>query len=401
MGPLTLLAVISVLTCFLNSGSAAAPQQRSTEAGHETVTLQWRTNLRSAIGSAPIWEDLGSSVESKARPRTSLWFTDNRTIVATFVTREGNPSLSNRDASDATLPLRLRPVFLDAATGKVTATPDWPTISTDASIIAVHDGKLVTLAGDELTLYGPDLKVLKKLKLPSPPPSGWYVHRSPSGKNILILVPTGTYSPTHWAYSWLWLETDSLRIAHSWEDTDQGEVAIADNKMVMIQHCYRYGDTGCKPHIKVRGIDTDWISIAPSDKQYDVQFVNEDAFLLSGEPVRLMQVDGKVIFQEVNPLGEGGCWIWPMASPTGDGQRFVVPAGVQKGAFPALDIYGHELLKKILVYDAPFHARSYTLDYKGPPIKDPTHFALSPDGLQLAILDGESVEVLHLPPALH
>lgn len=104
MGPLTLLAVISVLTCFLNSGSAAAPQQRSTEAGHETVTLQWRTNLRSAIGSAPIWEDLGSSVESKARPRTSLWFTDNRTIVATFVTREGNPSLSNRDASDATLP---------------------------------------------------------------------------------------------------------------------------------------------------------------------------------------------------------------------------------------------------------------------------------------------------------
>jgi hypothetical protein len=280
-------------------------------------------------------------------------------------------------------------VFLDAATGKVMATPDWPTVSTDASIIAVHDGKFVTLAGNELALYGPDRKVLKKLKLTSLTERYWQASPSPTGKNILI------FPAINRAGSWLWLETDTLQVVHSWEDTNQGEVAIADNKMVMIQYCYRYGDTGCKPHIKVRGIDTDWISIAPGDNQYHPQFVNEDAFLLSGEPDRLMQANGKVIFIED---GARGCWVWPMAFPTGDGQRFAFPDCALKGAVPALDIGGHAVLKKILVYDAPFHARSYTLDYKGPPIKDPTHFALSPDGSQIAILNDESVEVLRLPP---
>ena len=66
------------------------------------------------------------------------------------------------------------------------------------------------------------------------------------------------------------------------------------------------GTPGCRPYIKVRGIDTDWKSIAPSYKQSRPQFVSENSFLLSGTRIRLMQVDGKVVFKRTLLLSEAG-----------------------------------------------------------------------------------------------
>jgi hypothetical protein len=59
---------------------------------------------------------------------------------------------------------------------------------------------------------------------------------------------------------------------------------------------------------------------------------------------------------------------------------------------------GTDVLKKILIYDAPFTGLSYVLDLKGPKISDLASIALSPDGRRLAILKGESIEVVELPP---
>jgi hypothetical protein len=56
-------------------------------------------------------------------------------------------------------------------------------------------------------------------------------------------------------------------------------------------------------------------------------------------------------------------------------------------------------LKKILVYDdLPFRGLSYALDLKGPKINDLVLLALSPNGQKLAILKGESLEIVELPP---
>jgi hypothetical protein len=120
---------------------------------NEPVTAKWRVDIRPAIGGTPLPVVWGRVQEFKGPPKTSLWFTDNNTLIATFVTREGkgNPKVSRRDASDETLPLRLRAVFLDAATGRITDTTDWPSQSRDAAIVATHDGKLVAQTGDELT----------------------------------------------------------------------------------------------------------------------------------------------------------------------------------------------------------------------------------------------------------
>jgi len=158
------MAVIAV-ACFLISRTRAVPQHETVVASkHETVSPKWRTDLRSVIGSAPLGVVYGRAREYKALPRTSLWFTDNKTIVATFVTRAGKPSLSSREGSDTTLSLRLRPVFLDATTGKVVANPDWPSDDRNASIIAVHEGRFVTQVRNELTLYASDLQPLKNFE---------------------------------------------------------------------------------------------------------------------------------------------------------------------------------------------------------------------------------------------
>jgi hypothetical protein len=101
--------------------------------------------------------------------------------------------------------------------------------------------------------------------------------------------------------------------------------------------------------------------------------VNEDVLFLSGHPWKLLRTDGKVVFAE-NPPFEGGTVI-----PSAGGQRFVVPFFKLTGDFPAIDIAGHGVLKKISVYDTPFHTRSYNLDIKGPKITRPptVEFALS------------------------
>ena len=108
-------AVLILFTLFLSSPSGvfAAPQ-------HKSVSPIWSSDLRAAVGSAPLGQVFGRKRERRGLPETSLRFLGDGTIVATFVTREViNPSLSSRESSDPNQPLRLRAVFLDADTGKV------------------------------------------------------------------------------------------------------------------------------------------------------------------------------------------------------------------------------------------------------------------------------------------
>lgn len=366
-------------------GAAAAPQRAS-------ITAKWSVDLRSAVGSAPLGLVVGHGHETKLQPKTSLWFLDNNTIVATFVTREDKTTLSRRDSMDENLPLRLRAVFLDAGTGKTTAASLWPTASRFAGIVAVHDGKFVTQRGTTLTLYSPDAKELRELDLPPLQEGlwGWFAHPSPTGGSILFATPNLT---TTAATPWIWVDTDSLQVVRSWKETQSGWVGISDTMMAMTSCVIWFYH--CDPNVEVRGLATEWKTIAPTERrsQSFPLFVNDDILFLSGHPWRLLQTDGKVVLTEDAPF-EG---ITALASA--GGQRFVVPFFKLKGDFPALDIGGHGELKTISVYDTPFHERSHTLSVIGPKIKDQgTQLALSPDGSLLAILHDESVHVFQLPP---
>ena len=380
----TYSAVLFAIACFLTSGSASAPLSGTSNAPERgNLEPKWRVDLTSIVGSASLGKVFGRTREYQGLPQASLWFTSNETLVATFVTREGQPELASRDGLEASLPLRLRPVFLNANTGKVLTTLDLPTDSRNAGVIAVHDGRFVTQRGNELTLYTPDLKPLKQLKLPLVE-SGWIAYPSPSGKNVLLL-PSG-----HKAGSWLWLDTDSLQILHSWEDNQNGDVAMADDKIAMITCTWSHN---CDPRLEIRTANEVWKPISPGSRQSHPQFVSDDMLFLSGHPAKLIRADGGVVFVEDRFSGCGSGAVFPSANAL----RFVVPSCKLKGNASASDMGGYQLLQRIYIYDAPFQELAFVLDVGGAKSKGLMRFAVSPDGSKLAILNDESIEVLQLP----
>ena len=297
------------------------------------------------------------------------------------------------------LPLHLRAVFLDAASGKIKATPDWPVESRAASIVAAHDGKIVTQTGGELILYSPDLKELKRLRLPPMDGSGWGAqfrlsgHPSPTAKRILF---TTEAAPTA---SWIWVDTDSLEALRSWSAANTGRITISDSKIVAT--ACPIGSANCDHRIEVSEPGAGWQELVPVPDRYHppyAQFVDDDlVFLLvhsaTGLVATLVKTDGEQVFNEhISRSCE-----WGGIYPSANGRRVLVPSCKLKGHIEALDMGGYDSLERILVYDAPFHGQSYALDVKGPKIKDRTLLAISPDGSRLAILNRESVSVFQLP----
>jgi len=350
----------------------------------------WTVDLRTVIGSEPLGLVVGQGRETQAKPRTSLWFLDKTTIAVTFVTRQAKSKLSSRDGSDVSSPLQVRLILLDGASGNVRNNKSWPTESRFAGIVTMHDGKFVMQRGLELVLFSSDLTEVKTLKLPRLEEADWHAHPSPSGKNVLFIA---TSLRTSSAIPWIWVDVDSLTVLRSWKETQSGWVAISDQRMAMTTCVWVYS---CKPEVMVRSIDGDWetVALATKNSKPRLQFVDDSTLYLLGSPARLIRTDGRVLFTEEN--APEGCW-WGEPVPSSTGLRFVVPSCKVKGVISSLDMAGHDVLRKILVFDAPFDRVTHVIDISGPTIKDLSSLALSPDGLSLAILNNELLEVLPLP----
>ncbi len=368
------------LTLFLSSGYAsfAAPQDLS-------IAPQWSADLATSIGESPIRViGGGNEHEYEYKPKTSLWFTDNNTVVATFVAREGTDSkLSNRKSADEDSPLRLRAAYFSATSGKILATPSWPASSRFAAIVAAHDGKVVTLTGNALILYSPDLKRLKELALPQSGRAYMTGRASPTGKSVLFTGPEGTES------AWIWVDTDDLQIVRSWQDTPLGRIAMTS----CISWFFK-----CEPAVQVRGLTSNWKTIAPiADRHHPGTsgFVDDDLLAIVGRTTAFLRPDGTK-FVSQNKLPEG-CWWGGVFTAAGE-RRFVIPSCKLKGRNEPFDIGGSDELLQILVYDAPYQEITYTLSIKEAKIKDMSLLALSPDGSKMAILNGESIYLFALPP---
>lgn len=407
------LAATLFFTFFLISASAGARSGGAGQRANESVRPSWRVDLRPSVGSAPVRAIDDLRRESVFKAASSLWFTDDNTIVATFVIRDAHdkPQLSSRASSDTRAgPLRLRAILLDAHTGKITATAAWPTNSRMSRIVAVHHGKMIALRGTELTLYSPDLVALKELKLPKTGPGiEWQPHPSPTGNNILLS------SNTFGKSSLIWVDIDRFEVVGSWEDNLSGFLTMSD-KYIATSTCWSgyqvgsvsYNDSGgqivspgpkCNSEINIRTLSSDWKTIAPGESHLYSQFVNQGMLFLGDKTSgKIIGVDGKLLFEQPKIRQSWGCWSTSLL-PVPDGHRFVIPSCELRGAFPALDIGGHLVLKQIAVYDVGDKVRWHRIDVEGPRIKDQMEFALSPDGLQLAVLNNETVEVFQLPPS--
>ena len=380
------IAVAFLLMLFPNSakGDANAPKP-------DSVSPFWNTDLHAAVGSLPLGLIVGQGHETTLQPKTSLWFCDNDTIVATFVTQEEKATLSSRDNSDPNQPLRLRGIFVDANTGKITSTRVWPTSSRFAGVVAATDQGFVTQRGITLTLYSSGARELKTLSLPPLPTEfwGWQAHPSPTGKRILFA--TSDLTPTTSPRTWILLDTNSLQVVRSREEVQSGWVGISDVAVAMTACTIWFYH--CEPKVEIRDLTGEWETLAPLKigATSFPQFINEDIFFVSGEPWKLLQTSGKAILTENVPF-EGST-----AVSSAGGQRFVVPFFRLTGRVAALDIGGHGELKTISIYDAPFRERSYRLRVKSPKITERALLALSPDGSKLAVLYDETLYVFQLP----
>ena len=89
--------LISSVVLFLWAHFLSSPSVQPVDASRGAITADWSADLRAPVGSAPLGLVVGRGRETALQPRTSLWFVNSNTVVATFVTREEKPALSSHD----------------------------------------------------------------------------------------------------------------------------------------------------------------------------------------------------------------------------------------------------------------------------------------------------------------
>lgn len=390
------MAVLGLTTCLISSAQTVPSSN---------IGPAYRVDLRSVLKANAV-PQLGTR-ETPWVPVVTLAFLNNERLAATLVVpAKVAPGLTARDRPDAASPFRLRGVVLDASTGRVLATPEWPSNSRAAGIVAANERGFVIEIGVELTLLSPDLTPVEQTTLPSPSATGGHADgtdwgptaASWSGKRVLF-----TAGPAWAVRPWLWLDTEKLRVLKSWEDFATGPIAGSDDRLVIEPSSRHFGDPPSGLEVAVPG--GDWKPLPSTMDASAPGFVGPNLlyfhrYIHGTVPPRaeafLMRTDtGEV--SRLEPLRKG--WGLGQAAVSRVGNRFVVLVGQTKGFHPALDISGHSVLAGLLVYDTPFRAPSYTLRIRDSRVRNASA-ALSPDGRHLAVLGYPDpvLEVFELPP---
>lgn len=390
-------AVVFLLTC--SAPSAIAGKGPRTE-----IAPAYEIDLRSVI-KADATPQLGMR-ETPWVPVITLDFLNNERLAATLVApAKVTPGLATRGGPDAASPFRLRGVVIEASTARVLVTPEWPSNSRAAGVVAANDSGFVTDTGSDLTLFSLDLAQIKQMALP-PCAAGsgngrednWHPNASWSGNRVLLVS-----GPVWSKGCWLWVDAESLEVLASWQDQRAGPVAVSDDHLIRKPFGRHFGDTPSSLEVAIPG--GDWRPLPSTLNASAPQFVGPHLLYFqryggigheAQAGVFLMRTDtGEVC--RLEPPRKG--WGLGRAAVSRTGNRFVIPVTEVRGSHPALDIGGHSVLKGVFVYDPPFHAASYTLGIDDSKVRNASA-ALSPDGRHLAVLGYPEplVEVFELPP---
>jgi len=378
----------------------------ASEAPRTVVRPAYRIDLRSVIDGPFVIEPIGHPESRVGLPIRSVCFLDDQRLAVTVVTQaKGKPELAMRGEPSPSSAFRLNAAILEASSGKVLGTPEWPSNSRYAGIVAANDKGFVTQRGGELTLFGPDAKPIRHIELPPLPSdqyghdNNWVPHSSWSGKRVLLLGGRVSMSGP-----WIWLDAENLQILRSWEDMLNLPITASDNELVMAT---RTGHPSDPPRTLLASEPGgNWMPIPSTANLLSVQFVASDLLYAQyyssiGQPGRsgafLIRTDGTAVYR-LEPPRKG--WGLGRATASRSGMRFVILVGETKGRYPALDIGGHSVLRGFLVFDPPFRTLSYTLEVRDSRLRNPDIPALSPDGRHLAVFayPDPILEIYELPP---
>jgi WD40 repeat protein len=322
-----------------------------------------------------------------------LCFSDNMTLIVTFITREDVTTLARRDDSGDARPERLHGVFLEAQTGKVQSTKEWSIPRPRGGIVPAGDGRFVVLTPAMIALYSARFELLKDLKLSSEQQSHlWDFHTSSTGRSILVEYhyPEASFQ---------WIDTISLQPQPAWNDSLPG-ASISDNELTISRDTY-IESKGSIAEVLIRpriGAERSLcrVLVGHGDSCGIPQFLSNDLLaLLMPHDLRVVpKADGDILLKATFREDE---WLGRPLHPSADGKRFAVSVWAHKGGSAFFDVSYHSVLKRIVVYDIPSRQPVYTLDAKKQNITDLSGVALSPDGSLMATLADGVVEVYRLP----
>lgn len=126
----------------------------------------------------------------------TISFVSDTVLAATFVTREDVPDLQRREDPHHLRPYRLHAIFLDALAGKVLHTLDWPIENPNAGIFPRVGGGFVLFTTEKIVSYAPDWNQLKEIPLSDLHPTSSAtlggIAESPSNKSLVIQFLNGT-----------------------------------------------------------------------------------------------------------------------------------------------------------------------------------------------------------------
>jgi hypothetical protein len=341
----------------------------------------------------------------------ALSFAGKEYAVVTFVTREATKGLPRRSSPDESLPYRMHALFVDAETGALRATREWPTASERAGVLPATGGNFVVLTPDKLWLYSEDFHLLHELNLllsSRAHDEWWQFSASPNRRYILLMYAADS---RHCRFEWIGL--DDLAILRSWQEDSKENVWRGREDLVVLGgHLGSlYEGVMAMPFQRgfflTRYLDGPWRLVRFSRPVASLGAFGflSGRLLISAEQsvkglrkgnITLIRTDGEVLFQQDFPDNE----LFTCLAPSADGQRFAIATDKGKGGSLTLDIAVHYSLERIMVNDIPSGKWIFALSGKKQGIKSISALALSPDGLLLGLINQDGIlEVYRLPPA--
>ncbi|PYU93015.1 MAG: hypothetical protein DMG25_10545 [Acidobacteria bacterium] len=344
----------------------------------------WRTDLRQLGLRQEHFQFVAPPSRMRSEiTRDSIAFGRSGHIAVAFLTQ-----VLSRDLPSIGASRQVHLILLDAATGKVVANRTWPAPGATLNnvyVAATREGSFVVLQGNALRVYSSELREINRLDVTADP--------SETG-SWSLLVPPGGDSVFLWHYligglSLRMLSATTLREIRSWNKAEETGGAWTSGKY--------FAKVGTDKNLYVRGFDTPWRAIADLSHcrggwgTAATKFINEDSLIVSGcDPVRLIRVDGHILFTAHPPKGRLAADAWGSL----DG-RFVAVATTTMGGLKialALDMSSGTAPRRILIYDTksgnPVGSLKYTWQHA---------CAFSPDNSALALLSGGIVELFRLP----
>jgi len=333
----------------------------------------WRADLTaSGVTINPAWS------------RSLLWFSGNNNLVIAILTpvrRVHSP-----------VPRDVEAVLVDASHGTVLGTHTWPAvIAAKAGLLATDNGNFIVRDKEGLALYSPKFQELNRIRLPDARQKAyeeWKVFVTPSRRFVVTAHIVGPDIEVKWLLSENLIEKRSWTIAAEIPRSRLFPTLSPSDNTVLITW-----NSPAKCEVSVQDGPASWRPVfrAENPCTSEAQFLSDRAFFLPlPHEFQVLDLEGKLLMREILKKEE------TVRDPSMsiNGESIAISISTLKGGSEFLDINPHRVLKRISVYDLRPKRCVYTVAQN---LQHLSGFAMSPDGLRLAIMREGTLELHQIP----